>query len=178
MHNSSPIAVVVMICATAALLPARWVQAQGPATAVLSSAVSPERAAASRTGESPGPPDPSEIGASPDLYDTSVGSTTGSLSHIDAQAEDRIREGTELVEQPGTFQMTGDRITFFTEMGKGRFVVLENLALERVARAIEENPQRLDWLVDGVMTEYQGSNYLLIQRAILRSQVAEDPAIF
>ncbi len=94
---------------------------------------------------------------------------TGALEGMPRTA-DRLREGTELVDQPGTFRTTGDRITFFTDLGGGRFVVLENLALERVGRAIEDNPRPLDWLVTGTMTEYRGENLLLLHRAVLRSQ--------
>ena len=96
--------------------------------------------------------------------------SAGDVAEETQQKEDRLREGTELVDQPGTFRMTGDRITFFTELGRGRFVVLENLALERVGRAIEDNPQPLQWLVTGTITEFRGDNLLLIHRAVLRNR--------
>jgi len=86
---------------------------------------------------------------------------------------ERLREGTEIVDQPGVFRGTGDRIAFFTDLGSGRFVVLENLALERVALAIEDNPTPLHWLVTGIITEYRGENCLLIRRAVLRTHAAE-----
>ena len=92
--------------------------------------------------------------------------------------DDRIREGTELENQEGVFRPTGDRITFFTEMGKGRFLVLENLALDRIARVITENPSKLKWLVTGKMTEYQGMNYLLVERAVLKTQLQSDEPDF
>jgi len=114
--------------------------------------------------------------AAPSAYSGQDASRTPALSRQDS--DDRIRQGTELTNQLGTFRLTGDRITFFTKLGKGRFVVLENLALERVAQMIEDNPQQLNWLVSGVMMEYQGANYLLIQRAVLKSQIAdEDPLL-
>ncbi len=90
----------------------------------------------------------------------------------------RLREGTELVDQPGFFRMTGDRVTFYTDIGSGRFMSLENLNLERIARIITDNPQQLEWEVTGTITEYQGTNYLLIRRAVLRSRLPssdEDP---
>lgn len=89
------------------------------------------------------------------------------------QREDRLREGTELVDQPGSFRMTGDRIAFFTDLGKGRLIALENLALERVGRTIEDNPSPPKWLVTGVITEYRGENLLFIQRAVLRNRPTE-----
>lgn len=86
------------------------------------------------------------------------------------QREDRLREATEVMDQPGTFRMTGDRVTFFTELGSGRFVVLENLALERVVRALEDSPMPLGWTVSGVITEFQGDNFLLLHRVVLRNR--------
>lgn len=79
----------------------------------------------------------------------------------------RLREGTELVDQPGIFRVAGDRMTFFTDLGEGRFVVLENLALERVGNVIGEYQAPPYWRVTGTLTEYQGENFLLIHRAVL-----------
>ena len=81
----------------------------------------------------------------------------------------RIREGTALVEQAGVFQKAGDRITFFASDGQRRFVVLENLQLERVSRAIGDNLTPPQWTVSGMVTEFCGANYLLVDRAVLRS---------
>lgn len=86
------------------------------------------------------------------------------------RADRRIREGTEIVDRLGSFGMTGDRVTFSTADGKGRFVVLENLGLERVVRAIADNPGRLQWAVTGTITEYRGANFLLIRHTVLRNR--------
>ena len=91
----------------------------------------------------------------------------------------RLREGTDLVDQPGFFRMTGDRITFYADIGSGRFMSLENLNLERITRIITDNPQQLEWEVTGTITEYQGTNYLLIRRAVLRSRLpSADETVF
>ncbi len=103
---------------------------------------------------------------SPASSDPTVADTRGRPP----QREDRLRQGTELIDQPGTFRMTGDRVTFFTELGSGRFVVLENMALERVVRAIEDSPTPPEWLVSGVVTEFQSDNFLLIHRVVLRNR--------
>ncbi len=102
-----------------------------------------------------------------------VGAASAAAADGPLQKDDRLREGTELVDQPGSFRMTGDRITFFTDLGKGRLVALENLALERVGRTIEDNPSPPEWLVTGVITEYRGENLLFIQRAVLRNRATE-----
>ncbi len=85
----------------------------------------------------------------------------------------RIREGTELVNQPGYFRVVDDRVTFAVADGSKRFVTLENLNLERVVHAISANPGQLEWSVSGVVTEYQQSNYLLVRRAVLASKPSD-----
>ena len=83
----------------------------------------------------------------------------------------RLREGTEIVDQLGYFRLTGDRVTFFSDDGKYRFVALENLNLERIARVITDNPEQLQWGVTGTITEYRGANLIFVHRAALRSRV-------
>ena len=103
---------------------------------------------------------------SPTSSDLTVAGTRGRP----VPREDRLREGTELIDQQGAFRMTGDRVTFFTDSGSGRFIVLENLALQRVARTIEDSPVPLDWTVSGVITEFHGDNFLLVRRVVLRNR--------
>jgi hypothetical protein len=86
-----------------------------------------------------------------------------------AAKQPRIREGTALVEQPGVFQKAGDRMTFFTSDGQRRFVVLENLQLERISRAVGDNLTPPQWTVSGLVTEFCGANYLFVDRAVLRA---------
>lgn len=83
------------------------------------------------------------------------------------QDDNRIREGTEFNDQVGYFRITGNRVTFFTADGRGRFMGLENLNLERISRAISDNPAQLEWMISGEITEYRGANFLLVHRAIL-----------
>jgi len=84
----------------------------------------------------------------------------------------RLREGTSLVDVPGYFKMMGDRATFYTADDKERFGGLENLNLERIAVAMDETPDQLDWIVSGTITEYRGSNHLLVTRAVLKTKPA------
>jgi hypothetical protein len=81
-----------------------------------------------------------------------------------------LREGTKIVNRLGHFRMTGDRVTFFTADGSQHFVALENLNLERIARAIEEDSARLRWSVTGTVTEYRGTNFLAVECAILKGE--------
>lgn len=84
--------------------------------------------------------------------------------------EKRLREGSLLTDQAGHFRTTGDRVVFSASDGKMSMVCLENLNLERIARAITDNSEQLEWRVSGVLTEYGGANYLLVERAILKSR--------
>lgn len=82
----------------------------------------------------------------------------------------RLREGSKLVDQVGEFQKSGDQISFFAKDTFGSLHVLENLALERIARVLDDNPTMRLWSVTGVVTEYRNENYLLITRAVLKAQ--------
>ena len=82
----------------------------------------------------------------------------------------RLREGATLVDEPGRFETAGERLSFVPSKGDAKYVVLENLNLERVARVLGENPDARQWSVSGTITEYRGGNYLIVTRAILKSR--------
>lgn len=82
-----------------------------------------------------------------------------------------IREGTLLRSQKVMFRITESRSLMVLVDGQERFICLENLNLERIAKVIHENPTQTDWEVDFIVTEYQGANYALIQKAILSTRV-------
>lgn len=81
----------------------------------------------------------------------------------------RRREGARLVEQAGKFEFVGDRIAFFPSGEQESLRVLENLAAERIIRLLGESRGQQDWLVSGTLTEFRGSNYLLVTKAVIRS---------
>ncbi len=87
----------------------------------------------------------------------------------------QIREGTEIADQAGYFRATGDRVTFYLHDGKQRFVVLENLNLDRIARVIAQDAERLRWSVTGTITEFRGAKFLLVRRAVVRSRAEGRP---
>ena len=97
-------------------------------------------------------------------------------TETDSEKQKRLREGTVLNERLGRFR-SAEAMFWFRDLHDGRELrVLENLALERVARALHELPQTRTWAVTGTVTEYQGENYLLITRAVLKS-VAESAGV-
>jgi hypothetical protein len=82
----------------------------------------------------------------------------------------RLREGTRLDDALGHFKITGDRAMFFLSDESAKYSCLENLNLERTTNLLAENAEGLEWTVSGTLTEYRGSNYLLLSRAILKSK--------
>ncbi len=83
----------------------------------------------------------------------------------------RLREGSMLTDQLGAFKSSGDRVVFHPADQEDSLQVLENLALERIWKMLDEARGR-QWCVNGMITEYRGRNYLLIERAVLRAQSA------
>jgi hypothetical protein len=82
---------------------------------------------------------------------------------------DRQREGTRLTDVVGRFELAGDRVTFHPANERENYRVLENLALERVGQVLGESRARHEWTVTGVLTEYRGANYLLLQKAVIKA---------
>lgn len=83
----------------------------------------------------------------------------------------RLREGVEFTAITGTFKSTGDRITFYPDDRSDSLRTLENQTLERIWSVLQETSER-GWTVSGVVTEYRGSNYLLVTRAVVKAKDA------
>jgi hypothetical protein len=90
------------------------------------------------------------------LTPTTIGSTT--LSDSKPQVR---REGTSLRDEPGRFALSGNRVAFSAFDGT-TYIGLENLNLQRIAKAVAASPEPIEWFVTGTLTEYQGSNYLIV----------------
>lgn len=83
------------------------------------------------------------------------------------------REGTHLREERGRFEYSGDRMTFTATDRKTRFVVLENLNLQRIVQILSGSGDSLQWTVNGVITEFQSMNFLLVTRATRATATSE-----
>jgi hypothetical protein len=120
----------------------------------------PERAAPDKALEG-APNSPAEAGKS----------LTNTGGHVDGYlAGSRWREGSKLVDVPGQFKISGDRVAFHSLDGKMRFACLENLNSERVDRIVRESPETLEWSVQGAITEFKSENYLLVTQAVISSR--------
>jgi hypothetical protein len=82
----------------------------------------------------------------------------------------RQREGAKLTDRRGRFERRGERYVFLSEAGGAHYVVVENLMLERVANMLDDAAGgELLWNVSGVITEFRGSNFLVLQRAVVKA---------
>jgi hypothetical protein len=90
----------------------------------------------------------------------------------DEKLGERLREGTRISDVSGSFQFSGDRVAFHPD-GKGdkgeSYRVLENLALERIISELGRARGTLGWTVSGTVTEFKNTNYLLVTKAMVRS---------
>jgi len=85
----------------------------------------------------------------------------------------RLREGTKVNDLVGSVGQTGQRYTLFVDTNGNRFVLLENLMLERILRSQASYPEQVQWKVSGTVTEFQGQNYLLINHALLHGRLGD-----
>ena len=91
------------------------------------------------------------------------------------QQSDRLREGARLTDAKGSFGFAGDRIAFHPDGSSDSFRVLENLALERISRVLSEGHGPRSWIVSGTIMEYRGTNFLLVQKAVIRNDEGRRP---
>jgi hypothetical protein len=100
------------------------------------------------------------------------------MSESSANAEDRpslkamneekslIREGTLLTDSKGRFRFNEDRIVFTDESLGKSLICLENIMLQRIhAFSKEDEGGRQRWSVSGKVTEFNGENFLWLDRA-------------
>ncbi len=84
---------------------------------------------------------------------------------------DRLREGAKITGEMGTFDIQGDRATFIATSSKRKLACLENLALERVSQIVTDNqPNQVEWQINGTITEFRDTNYLLLTEAVLKTK--------
>jgi hypothetical protein len=84
----------------------------------------------------------------------------------------RLREGTTITNQAGHFRHEGEGAVFVLDKER-ELMALPNLSLERITRTLKgfDEPEGVRWTVSGVVTEFNGRNYLLISRAVYKSSV-------
>lgn len=119
-------------------------------------------------------PPPAEIGvddeAALEIPPNSPVSLDGSGAIGGGQARGQIlREGTLIQNSQGAITKRAFNMVFVPDDGSLPLSLLENQLLERVEEislAGERSGQPPKWVVTGRVTEYRGSNYLLLQSAL------------
>ena len=83
-----------------------------------------------------------------------------------AKQESLMREGTPLTDIKGHFKKQGDRFLFVEEGATKSFKCLENLCLQRVTTNLQDEDRAATWLVSAKFTEFNNTNYLLVEKAV------------
>lgn len=103
------------------------------------------------------------------------GAKSGDERPRDEKLKLRQREGAKLADRRGRFERRGDRYLFLTDNDSVPLIVLENLMLERVSNVLADAAGgSLQWSISGTVTEFRGSNFLLLERAVVKSLQADD----
>lgn len=104
------------------------------------------------------------------------GGTAAPVTDLDQSAQElekkknRLREGAKVVDASGTFEWVGDRLSFRGDSEEISLKLLENRMMERVVQTQENSTGELVWIVTGTITEYRGSNFLLLSHVILKGK--------
>lgn len=91
------------------------------------------------------------------VSDATQGDTTGQTK--------LWREGSRIEEQTCVFRASGDRLTIELPESTSPITVLENLAAQRIHKAVQEDSQDNYWIIHGTMTEFNDENFIIIERA-------------
>jgi hypothetical protein len=99
-----------------------------------------------------------------------TGSSGAPVVDSNTKLKVRQREGAKLTDRRGRFERRGERYVFLSEEGNAHYVVVENLMLERVANMLDDAAGgELLWNISGVITEFRGANFLVLQRAVVKA---------
>ena len=80
----------------------------------------------------------------------------------------KLREGARIIDREGSFSERGGRYYFQVDAESEAFTLLENQTLERVASASSNQDSDQKWTVTGVVTEFNGGKFVLLERAVLK----------
>lgn len=92
--------------------------------------------------------------AAPDFGESAKGERTEQLQ----------REGARVVNQLVTCRGAGERLMVELPQTSVPVAALENLAAQRILQAILDDIGSEQWVINGSITEFQGRNYILLDR--------------
>jgi len=84
----------------------------------------------------------------------------------------RLREGHRFENLTAMIQITETERFMASIEGDKNFLVLENLALERIAEAMRIDSTDNRWVLTGRVTEFRGQNYVWVERATRAAKIA------
>lgn len=88
------------------------------------------------------------------------------LTDKTAPARKTIREGARIESQAVQARTAGDKMLLEVEGENKTYEGLENLALQRIAQALQEDSSDSRWIVSGQITEFRDQNFLLLERVL------------
>lgn len=107
-----------------------------------------------------------------------IGDRSHFLSSHSLQAEDRpslakmasdsplMREGALLSDAKGRFRKQGERYLFVEEGSNRTYKCLENICLQRVVAAMQDEDRKLVWTISAKATEFSEENFLILDKAV------------
>jgi hypothetical protein len=102
---------------------------------------------------------------------TSLGAGDTSPSRSAGSIEEKLlREGTRIENRPAEIRQEAERIAIYLADHHVPLLALENLAMQRILRAVVDDPADKHWTVTGTVTEFQGRNFLLLERVTRASK--------
>lgn len=90
------------------------------------------------------------------------------VTYRSSKEKSKLREGARLVDKVGKISERGGRHFFVPEGDTEQFTLLENQTLERVTSASSNQDDGQTWTITAIVTEFHGTRFLLLERAVLR----------
>lgn len=91
-------------------------------------------------------------------------------STSDGRVDQLLREGARIVNQAVMCRNVGDRLLVELPQPSMPLMVLENLAAQRILKALQDDIGSERWIINGSITEFQGRNYILLDRVVRQSK--------
>jgi hypothetical protein len=93
-----------------------------------------------------------------------IGFVAGQADSDGPQPVKLIREGTRIDDRPAVCRFNGERLSVELDGQENAILALENLAAQRILVAVRDDPNDNRWLLNGTITEFLGSNYVMLER--------------
>ena len=89
----------------------------------------------------------------------------GQSQELESSSSQRLRrEGTKIEQQTVSCRSNGERLVVELRSEKQQVLALENLMAQRILESVTDDPNDRYWSVNGTLTEFQGKNFILLER--------------